>query len=262
MGYALKALKSSTEGSQHGDLRGKAASMLPEPYLHCQYNVKTFFPSSYTRGNVMSGILNKLMDAFKENALLPRFIIIIPYDSFLAMLNHTEYGVSLMIGKCLHWLITEVDKLVDTRRAALLRRKPGAVTPHEPKVMWIKMLEFPGRDRYALVRSKFDIILEQVLAQTRKGFIMKATECDNIQRNWFDMMGHITHDGCIQYWCFISYQLQRFDSQAIELLLDGKVAVRETYHDRPENDRRMQLPAPPPPKDNRRHFHEAGYRRC
>ena len=49
------------------------------------------------------------------------------------MLKYYDYGVSLMIGKIMHWLTNQVNRLLDARKEAFLHRKPGAIQDLEPK---------------------------------------------------------------------------------------------------------------------------------
>ena len=107
-----------------------------EPYLHQEYNVKPCLPKSqFSRENALGCLLNALIDALNENQHLSRIIVMVPDDAFLAMINQTSPGVSLMIGKCLHWLINQVDRAIETKKDALKFRKPGTLTDFEPKVI-------------------------------------------------------------------------------------------------------------------------------
>ena len=185
-----------------------------EPYIHRHYEVLQLYTTkNYTRDNVMTRMLNTLIGELKSNLFLPRFLVVVPDVEFLAMMNYTGFGISAMLGRCLHWLMKQIDRVIDTRREALAHRKPGAVFTSEPYVMWIKMLETPGHDKYAMVRSKFNVILEQAMEQSKYSHVLHSSDRDEIQRHLFNMNGNITHDGRIAYWNFISCQIQKFDLQ-------------------------------------------------
>ena len=185
---------------------------IPELYIHRNYNVKSLYDTDkYDRDNAMTHMLNALSDALQENPILPRMLVIVPDTSFLRMLNHTESGVSLMIGKCIYYLIKEVTEAISRRKEALLKVKPGAVTHREPKLLWLKMLEFPGRDKYSMMRTKFNIILEEAIEKTNAGTVLRVTDRDEIQPKMFDFKGKITDYGRQRYWQFISEEIRRVD---------------------------------------------------
>ena len=64
-------------------------------------------------------------------------------DQFIHMFKHMGYGISVMLGKSLYWLINEVNKLIHTQKQALKRVKPRATCEGEPEIIWMKMLERP-----------------------------------------------------------------------------------------------------------------------
>ena len=83
-----------------------------EPYLHKQYNVRSYYDlKNFSSENALSRIFNALIRGLEENArkLLPRYIVIILGEDFFRMINHTDYGVSLMIGKCLEWMMANLE---------------------------------------------------------------------------------------------------------------------------------------------------------
>ena len=63
------------------------------------------------------------------------------------MVNQLGYGSSLIMGKCLHWLMLQMACVIQEKKQALKYYKPGAITDLEPKLIWMKMLETPNASR-------------------------------------------------------------------------------------------------------------------
>ena len=108
---------------------------------------------------------NKALDDqhqnFKQAPFLPRFIIVIPDWDLVKHIGHYKYGISLITGRILHWLILEMNEMVEIRRDNLKRSKEGATVATEPKFVWVKMINRVGcYDRALSVRNKFNTILE------------------------------------------------------------------------------------------------------
>ena len=215
-----------------------------ELYLCQQYNVKHYYiTSQFHRENALARLLNAFIEALNENKkTLPRLIIFMPDSEFLQMLNYYDYGVSLMIRKCLHWLITQIDRLITIRKDALWHRKPGAVLELEPKVIWVKMLVFPS-SRMDIVHAKFNVILEQSLLQAQSGFIMNTTEDDSrVQHSLFDGNGNMTNSSRITFWHFFNLMIWKFDNPDVDLLPQSQNLNQNFNNDniRRTNHRGMQ----------------------
>ena len=88
------------------------------PYLYEQYNI------SYLLQDQLEGAVNPLSQLY--NALvkglnmtphkLPHMIVLVPENDILKTINFYGFGISLLIGKCLDWLINEIDHAVTKRR--------------------------------------------------------------------------------------------------------------------------------------------------
>ena len=207
LAYTLKAMKVSSKAQASSSNKPRK-----EPYIHQQYNVETFYDVEQNV-NAMGRIFNSLMKALNDNRRsLPGLIIIIPGREFLEMLNFFDFGVSLMISKCLYWLIRKVDKTVQARHEALIAKKPGSVPDSEPKIVWAQISEHAinHRDRLSIIAAKYNSILNQTLLQTKNGYILYDNR--DIAPQIYDHNGNITYEGRIQYWRHINITIQRFDN--------------------------------------------------
>ena len=110
---------------------------------------------------------------YKQAPFLLRFIIVIPDWDLVKHIGHYKFGISLITGKILHWLISEMNKVVEIRCDDLIRSKEGSAVASEPKFVWVKMINRVGcHDRALSVRHKFNTILEDTLTEFKNHYIM------------------------------------------------------------------------------------------
>ena len=97
------------------------------PYLYDYYNIAFFSENPLScNTNVLSNLLNSVIHGLNTkinpeqgNVQLPRFIVMIPEDDILKFINYFAYGISTLIGKCLNWLVTQVDCVIESRKDQL-----------------------------------------------------------------------------------------------------------------------------------------------
>ena len=121
MYYSLRAMK-QTEHTGN-----KCREQRWELYIHRQYNMKEFDRTKdFARDNILARMVNASIQAVNKNPILPRLLIIIPNDGIIKLFKHTGFGfgISMMLGKCIHWFINQLEKTISIRKDALATRKP------------------------------------------------------------------------------------------------------------------------------------------
>ena len=100
-----------------------STALRAEPFVHRYYNVKEFDSASkFAQHNILARMVNSLIQAMNENpSILPKYLVMIPDDQMIAVLRHTGFGVSLMMGKCVYWLIEQTLQIINNRKEALTR---------------------------------------------------------------------------------------------------------------------------------------------
>ena len=178
--------------------------------------------------NVLARIFNSLVEGLnrnKGNDPLPRLLVVIPDADILKFINHYTYGVSAITGRCLNWLITNMDRVIEAKKEQLQKKKAGAVAANEPKIIWVKMLDTPNMTYSDLMacRKKYNAILDDILAQKRNHYVIDIN----------DEMYHISHflwsntlnaRGETRFWREIDQLLEAFDYNR-EKLLPGQMAI-------------------------------------
>ena len=161
LSYTLRAMKAPTDSRIDANRRELAQQQ--EPYIHKQYNVDTFTNTkNFVRENALARFNNAWMKALDVNPILPKIMVIMFGEEILKMLNYQGYGISVMIGKCIYWMIDKLSQAIETRKDALRRVRQGALSNGEPHIVWVPMLNKPpGSDRFKTNREKFNDILEK-----------------------------------------------------------------------------------------------------
>ena len=215
--YSLRAMRMSA--SQHQQHQRQLQQQIIahrrlelELYIHRFYNVREFHLSKkYPRDHILARLVNAFIDGLNENPILPRIVLLKPDENIIQQIKYTGFGVSMIIGKCIHWLMNGVDDVINRRIQALSEKKPGALSSGEPIVVLVKLLERPTRDQYELVRSKFNVFLGDTIQQIggSRHKLIQPTEVNGIQRNMFDVNHNRHHEGRITYWRKVSEEIRR-----------------------------------------------------
>ena len=152
-------------------------------------------------------------------------------------------------------------RATDAKKDDLKRKKPGSVIPTEPKFIWVKMLNrVNGRSDFLALRSKFNDVLEEVLAQKDQHYIIDLVQV-MADHSYFDMNNFINGEGAKRFWIEIDKTLENFDMK--KTTLKPQIRYRRppqkkpnrvpnkiwNYNNRVQNDTRYRMP-PPPPRRN------------
>ena len=187
---------------------------IPQPYTYDYYNVHFYHGHPLDlKSNALANIRNAVIEGLNENKhKLPRFLVIIPKDDILKCVNYFSYGISMITGRCLNWLITEIDKIIDGRKDQLRKRKPGLVGHNEPKVLWVKMMNRPniGYDDLLACRGKFNTILKDLLTSRHHHYIMDVSK-EVVHPLNFIANNKINARGLDDFWNALDQQIKRFD---------------------------------------------------
>ena len=191
----------------------------PMPYLYEYYNISYFVENPLSgKYNTLSNLSNSIVRGLNTKTKaevdyqLPRFIIMLPEDDILKFINFFMYGVSTITGRCLNWLINEVDRSIEARNDELRRKRAGTVTPNEPKFIWITMMDRPNisyNDMLAC-RGKYNGILENLLANKQNHFILDISKEIVHPANFFRNK-RINTRGKLALWKEIDKNLEDFD---------------------------------------------------
>ena len=220
------------------------------PYLYGQYNISAFHMAKSMISNVLTRFCNSFIEAMNKNRM-PRMIVFLPdRDLFRKLCDDNRPRTSKMIGKCLSWFTRFIENTIDAKKEEMMNIRRGALTPGEPKLIWIKVIRRPTNDvNIELVRQKINYILEETLVSRIDCNILDPNEA--IKHYHFDRSDMLTHEGRVALWSEINNQLKAFDYQNISLkpqsVVTNNRAEQQECHQAAAyagNDR-YYLPIPP-----------------
>ena len=240
------------------------------PFIIDQYNVKGMMYQK--EGNVFARFINNLIEGLNEFHRIPRIILFIPDNAFIKGIKHEEFGVSKMLGICLNHVLKQVDKLIDRKKQLMNEIKPGSITASEPKFIWVKMFDRPGKgDKSMKQRDKFNAILEEALSTRNHSYIIDVNKA--MFAACFDRYSYLTPVGKENFWLEIDRQIKGFDRQEISLKPSAVITEAHEAREKAKLQKKKKsqvksevslprrlLPAPPPKHQPKRHNDKRRYR--
>ena len=216
----------------------------PLPYIFQFYNIHGFYTLSAVTGIVR--MINPLINAINERPRLPKYIIMAPDVDILMALWSQNIAAALVMGSTLHYLIRQLDTILECRKKSLREKKPGALPKDSelyPKIIWIRIPKRPMIQSTQLIpnafhlRGKFNSILEERL-HDGKDDIHKMMSID-IHHTNFDNLGKLSSRGQSEFWMEVDKALKRFNLNEI------KLRPRKAQPPAVQIQGRRRLPSPP-----------------
>ena len=190
------------------------------PYVYDFYNVSCYTakPDSAIKV-VLTRIVNSFVKALNDTLRVPSVVLMMIDDDILKEISasHDDHGIKVIIKGALTWILNQISRAVEAKIDFLERRKPGAVTANEPKIIWTSMMNrMRGRSRVLAHRSKYNDVLIEVLAQRKNHFIIDINE-NMADISFFDAKNKLNSYGRHNFWIQIDTQLEKFDKGAVTL---------------------------------------------
>ena len=105
-------------------------------YMNENFEVTGYVTSRF--GSNPSGIgrlRNSLVHAITKQVLLPKYVVLVPDNNIIKMLNHYRFGMSTALGRLIDYLMSEFDKIVKAQNEYLpTKSKQEGKFPH---FIWI-----------------------------------------------------------------------------------------------------------------------------
>ena len=219
--------------------------------------MKDFWPELGIHG--LNRFINPVIEALnEENYRLPKYIIIFPDRDLMSCIRSVlgdGFRAARVIGAAIHYLIRQINMLIDRRRLELSNKHPGAVINDPfPKIVWVRMikrpkLELSSSQELCALRGKFNSLLEERLNEDGKGrhFIMSI----EVKPNEFDLLGYLSGAGKINFWKECDRAMKKFDSEEISLKPRGQSTANTNKE---PNVQAAQVKLPTPPSKKRLNF--------
>ena len=217
----------------------------PLPYIFQFYNIHGFYTLSAVRG--ITRMINPLIEGINEQPRLPKYIVMVPDVDILMALRSQNIAAALVMGSTLHYLIRQLDTILEWRKQSLREKKPGALPKDSdlyPKIIWIRIPKCPMIQGTQLIpnafhlRGKFNSVLEECL-HDGKDDVHKIMSID-VPHTSFDSLDKLSSLGQSEFWIKVNKALKRFELNKI------KLRPRKAQPPAAQIQERRKLPSPHP----------------
>ena len=140
-------------------------------------------------------------------------------DDILLHLYHllNNDSKTATIRRALTWIITQIDRAVESKIENIRQRKPGAIIAGEPKIIWIEMFnKMNGVSEILKMRGIFNELVNEIMAGKEQHYVMNVNRAMD-DSNHFDQFNQINSYGITRFWQQVDYQLESFDKKRITL---------------------------------------------
>ena len=173
-------------------------------YIRRNYKVKFFTDNSLSLVNSITGrIRNTLVKAIKENPLLPRIIVVMLDDNMVADITlHYSY----IFGALFHWLVMEIDRVVESHKDYLLVK--GRKQDY-PSFIWISPPQNVNFQNNG-IQQKMDKVMKNTLEKLKGHIMLRLKKVWKYEDHfYFDQF--YTKKGMTHYWKSVDSTTQFWD---------------------------------------------------
>ena len=205
---------------------------------HCgdNYEIKLFHATQYTSHirDLMARLLNTLRNMICEEKVLPRAIVFVLDNDMIKYAGIAGFGMSLAYGKLLHFLLSEVHRMIQTRKDYLPLK---AKKQHFPEIIWINP---PFHCNFANVdnsqRNKFSRALDTTAAIYEENWSLKLKRIWNPQSSelFLKESQRFTTKGFMTYWMAVDRTIRYWDTALSPL---KKVHHQNAWHQNFKNQK-------------------------
>ena len=184
------------------------------------FNVCAWFKAT-TAGikTVVACILNSFIEILNQREWLPKMLVIIIDKDILADLNYVESSVHRWLVTAIKWLLANINRCINSRTQDLFSKKPGAVKPNEPKLIWLKMIPRPqtvnmNDNEYGNMmstRHSFNLALEETIRVDVQSYMLDIRSLSVKSPQFFDNAGKLSATGKTQFCKELDHHLKLFD---------------------------------------------------
>ena len=186
-----------------------------ESYMYHYYNVLPFYPD---HGNLETNALQRLQNTFiravNDSNELPRMILVFIDRDLLNALGREfiDDNIERPYGRIIDNFTSFVYRTISTQKLDLYNKRPGSVSPSEPKVIWVKTIQrYNPRDVICTVTEKCNEVLEESLASKRHFYVMAVDSM--LHHDFFDRNFGLRVGSVIELWNDVDKQVELFDKQ-------------------------------------------------
>ena len=107
-------------------------------------------------------------------------------------------------------MITEIMRLLETKKEDMRNKKAGSIITAEPKTIWLKYADSPVRERDSILKDKLNVILEETLTKFKHTYILDVSPVMSMSIN-SDRNANFTNQGKANLWRYMNQTIKKFD---------------------------------------------------
>ena len=143
--------------------------------------------------------------------------MVVPDKDIINFVNFSASGTRFVLGGAISWLITNINRMLEAKKDALLRKRAGAVIASELKLIWTKTVKkaFHSADQRVQI-NKFNLMLEDTLADHNSCYLM---DVDGVLHNdsLYTVHNTLNSHGQKAFWSEVDNQIEKFEKKQISL---------------------------------------------
>ena len=197
-------------------------------FMKSAFDIKPFYTSSLELNRSTAGrIRNQMVMAIKKETLFPHIIAIVPDNDLINSVKYKDYGVSDIYGRLVHWLASEIDKLIEIHKDRLPKK---AIKKGYPQIIWFSPLQHAGfADN--MYRNKMTQSIKSGLRQQVDHISLSPKKFWSFHDSSLISEGRVTKagyrtfwksfDSAIEFWCkHLAPKKEQFMSQQMPMKTD------------------------------------------
>ena len=142
-------------------------------------------------------------------------------------------------------------RVIDTKKDRLRKLKPSTLTPAEPKIIWVKMINrLYQYDKTLMVRHKYNAALEDILAGKKNCFLIDLHLAVN-NAALLTAPNNLNGDGMATYWKEFNDGIRLFEEKSITLMPETDGDRKSSSRNQSAKIQQYKLPPPPPAHNNK-----------
>ena len=149
-------------------------------------------------------------------------------DLVLCLTNTINLGVTMYedaeieqaIKRGLQWLVNQLDRATEAKKDSMRRKKPGSVVSHQPRFVWLKMINRVngnGKSNILSFRPAFNADLEAILAEKMSEHLIADLSQVMMDTSLFDRHNNLNAFGRVKFWEELDHLIEKYDKRAVHL---------------------------------------------
>ena len=181
-------------------------------YCSDWFDIKLFHATSYNTHlrDFMARLHNTFAGALNDKTRLPRAIIIVLDNDMIKYINLNGYGISMAYGKLFHYIFSEFNKMIATRKDQFPLK---AMKEHTRELLWINP-PFHSSFTNNSQCNKFTKAMDTMAAIYADNWSLQLKRIWDTQARdlYLDQAHYYSAKGLVTYWMAVDCTIKFWDT--------------------------------------------------